>query len=46
MLRAERGLARMLRALPGRKIVLTNAPEALRARGAARNSASAGCSSA
>jgi pyrimidine 5'-nucleotidase len=26
MLRAERGLARMLRALPGRKIVLTNAP--------------------
>jgi len=26
MLRAERGLARMLRALPGRKIVLTNGP--------------------
>ncbi|SAK45317.1 haloacid dehalogenase [Caballeronia temeraria] len=26
MLRAERGLTRMLRALPGRKIVLTNAP--------------------
>jgi pyrimidine 5'-nucleotidase len=26
MVRAERGLARMLRALPGRKIVLTNAP--------------------
>jgi pyrimidine 5'-nucleotidase len=26
MLRAERGLARMLNALPGRKIVLTNAP--------------------
>jgi pyrimidine 5'-nucleotidase len=28
MLHAERGLARMLCALPGRKIVLTNAPEA------------------
>jgi pyrimidine 5'-nucleotidase len=28
MVFAERGLARMLRALPGRKIVLTNAPEA------------------
>lgn len=28
MLYAERGLARTLRALPGRKIVLTNAPEA------------------
>jgi pyrimidine 5'-nucleotidase len=26
MLRAERGLSRMVRALPGRKIVLTNAP--------------------
>jgi pyrimidine 5'-nucleotidase len=26
MLRAERGLARMLRALPGRKIVITNGP--------------------
>ncbi|VXC62517.1 HAD family hydrolase [Burkholderia sp. 8Y] len=26
MLRAERGIGRMLRALPGRKIVLTNAP--------------------
>jgi pyrimidine 5'-nucleotidase len=26
MVRAERGLARMVRALPGRKIVLTNAP--------------------
>jgi pyrimidine 5'-nucleotidase len=28
MLRAERGLARLIAALPGRKIVLTNAPEA------------------
>nr|WP_246174093.1 pyrimidine 5'-nucleotidase [Paraburkholderia hayleyella] len=28
MLRSERGLARLLAALPGRKIVLTNAPEA------------------
>lgn len=28
MLHAERGLARTLRALPGRKMVLTNAPEA------------------
>jgi pyrimidine 5'-nucleotidase len=27
MLRAERGLARLIAALPGRKIVLTNAPE-------------------
>ncbi|TAL93661.1 MAG: pyrimidine 5'-nucleotidase [Paraburkholderia sp.] len=27
MLRAERGLARLIEALPGRKIVLTNAPE-------------------
>ncbi|CAN0624183.1 Pyrimidine 5'-nucleotidase [Burkholderia multivorans] len=27
MLRAERGLARMVAALPGRKLVLTNAPE-------------------
>jgi pyrimidine 5'-nucleotidase len=28
MLRAERGLARLIAALPGRKLVLTNAPEA------------------
>lgn len=28
MLRSERGLARLIAALPGRKIVLTNAPEA------------------
>ncbi len=28
MIRAERGLARMLRSLPGRKILLTNAPTA------------------
>jgi putative hydrolase of the HAD superfamily len=27
MIRAERGLARMLRSLPGRKILLTNAPD-------------------
>jgi pyrimidine 5'-nucleotidase len=28
MLRAERGLARLIAALPGRKLILTNAPEA------------------
>ena len=40
MLRAERGLARLVRALPGRKIVLTNAPDALRARRARGTAAS------
>lgn len=45
MVRSERGLARLVAALPGRKIVLTNAPKNTRAR-CWPSYASSGCSSA
>ncbi len=46
MVRSERGLARLVAALPGRKIVLTNAPGSNMRTRCSPSCASSGCSSA